>query len=71
MGSWKEGAGHLDSAEEGAWRLDFLSLREEDQGPELLGKVGAGLQVTGEWGTEGVPHRGWGPGCEGETEEQN
>ena len=38
--------GHLDSAEERAWRLDFLSLREEDQGPELMGKVEAGLQVV-------------------------
>ena len=60
MGSWKEGAGHLDSAEEGAWRLDFLSLREEDRGPELLGKVEAGLQVVEVTGTGGrgqhMPH---------------
>ena len=41
-------------------RLDFLSLREEDQGPELLGMVEAGLQVVEVTGAGGrgqhMPH---------------
>ena len=40
-------------------------------GQSFVSRGAVVMGVTGEWGTEGVPHRGWGPGCEGETEEQN
>ena len=44
-----------------------MKVRQGLSAEGVEGKMGAGLQETGEWGTEGVPHGGWGPGCEGES----